>query len=80
MKATDVRPAGTVTLAGTDAIDGLELASVTTVPPAGAARESVTVPTELPPPVTVDGLSLTDDSAGSGAGVTVTVAVRPAPL
>ena len=53
-----VAPAGTVTLADTLATPGLLLESDTTAPPAGAALESVTVPCELDPPVTLVGLRL----------------------
>lgn len=75
VKLADDVPAATVMFAGTAATDGLELASVTSAPPAGAGPESVTVPVELEPPVTVDGLSVRDESLGGGGGVTVSVAV-----
>ena len=55
-------PAGTVTLPGTEATDGLLLDSVTTAPPVGAEPESVTVPVEGFPPTTVDGLTVTEDN------------------
>ena len=80
VKPADDCPAATVTLDGTAATDGLELASVTTTPPAGASPESATVPVELEPPVTVDGFSVSDESAGGGGGVTVSAAVLEVPL
>ena len=62
-----VAPAATVTLAGTVAA-ALLLASATTAPPAGAAAESVTVPVEPAPPVTLEGFSDTEDTV-TGTGV-----------
>jgi len=70
-----VAPAATVTLAGTDAA-GLLLESVTCAPPAGAGPFSVTVPVEEPPPVTLVGLTVSDETAG---GSTVKEAVCVAP-
>ena len=63
-------------LAGTVATDVFELVSLTTTPPAGAGPVSVTVPVELAPPLRAEGLSVSDESLGGGAGVTVSVAVR----
>ena len=80
VKVADSFPAATVTLEGTAATDGFELASETTTPPEGAGPESVTVPVALEPPVTVEGLSVSDESVGRGGGVTVTVAVLVVPL
>ena len=80
VKLADDFPAVTVTLDGTAATDALELASVTTAPPGGAGPESVTVPVALEPPVTVEGVSVSDESVGGGGGVTVSVAVLVAPL
>ena len=80
VKLPDDCPAATVTLGGTVATDGLELASVTSTPPAGAGPESVTAPVELEPPITVEGFSVSDESVGGGDGVTVSVVVLVVPL
>ena len=80
VKLPDDFPVATVTLDGTAAIDGLELASVTTAPPRGAGPESVTVPVALEPPVTVEGVSVSDERVGGGVGVTVSVADLVVPL
>ncbi len=70
-------PAGTVTLAGTPATAVLLLVRDTTAPPLGAAPVSVTVPVEVPPPTTLDGLRETELNVG---GVTVSVVVLVTPL
>ena len=75
LKLALVPPAGTVTLEGTVAA-GLLLESVTCAPPAGAGAFSVTVPVEELPPVTLVGLTVSDETIG---GITVSVAVRVAP-
>ena len=80
VKPADDFPAATVTLDGTAATEGLELASVTTAPPGGAGPESVTAPLELEPLVTVEGVSVSDERVGGGGGVTVIVAVLVVPL
>jgi hypothetical protein len=54
-----VEPAGTVTEAGTVA-DNWLLDNETTIPPTGAAPESVTVPAEEDNPITVAGVNVTD--------------------
>ena len=74
LKVVEIAPPGTVTVAGTVALAGLLLARLTIRPPGGATLVSVTVPTELVPPTTVDGFSTTDESAAEGAGFTVMVA------
>src|SRR5437660_11644203 len=51
-----VLPASTVTLGGTTATEGSELAGVTSVPPAGAREASVTRPVEGSLPTTGAGL------------------------
>lgn len=61
VKEADVAPAGTVTLAGVVA-DGLLSDKVTTVPLAGAAPVSVTVPVEEAPPIKLVGLMVRLDS------------------
>jgi hypothetical protein len=55
--------AATVTDAGTVAALVLLLVSVTTTPPVGAGPVRVTVPVLLAPPVTDEGLTVTDDRA-----------------
>lgn len=59
-----VAPAGTVMVAGTDAC-APEEAKATESPPAGAALEIVTVPTEAVPATTVVGLKEMDTSVGA---------------
>ena len=77
MNVAELPPAGTVTLAGTPATEGLLLDSATTVPPAGAAPLRVTAPVEELPALTVEGESVSDDSTG-GLMVTAVVLVIPA--
>jgi hypothetical protein len=74
VKLALVWPAATVTLAGTVATLGLLLESVTTTPPEGAAPESVTVPVDVLPPLTLVGLSVSEERLTALAGVTVNVA------
>src|SRR5215218_7051858 len=81
LKEALVAPAGTVTDAGTLAT-ALELESDTASPPAGVAAESVTVPVELAPDVTVDGLRVSADALGpvaTGSRVSVADNVTPPP-
>jgi len=71
-----VAPATTATLEGTRAAP-LLLESATAAPPAGAAPLSVTVPVEdCVPPITLVGLSVSDErvAGGGGAGATVSEA------
>jgi len=56
-KATDVAPAGTVTVAGTPTEVEL-LVKFTTMPPAGAAALRVTVPSVVSPPITEVGVAV----------------------
>jgi hypothetical protein len=71
-------PAGTVKLVGTLATDELVLVRVTVAPPVGAAAVRFTVPCDVLPPVTVVGLSVTDDSAAAfGTIISVVFAVEP---
>lgn len=69
-KVALVAPAATVTLDGTVA-EGLLLVRFTMAPPVGAAPLRVTVPVEGDPPVTVPGLSVTEDSTGDTGSGTV---------
>jgi hypothetical protein len=76
-----VAPAGTVTDAGTVAV-AVELESDTASPPVGAAPESVTVPVELTPEVTADGLRVSAVALGpaaTGSRVSVADNVTPPP-
>lgn len=73
LKVALVLPAATVTLAGTLATEGKLLERGTTVPPDGAGPESVTVPVDGEPPVTVVGFRVRELIVGA---VTVSVAVR----
>ena len=52
-----VELAATVTLTGTCAYAVLLLLRLTDIPPLGAAADSVTVPCEVVPPITLGGLS-----------------------
>lgn len=70
-----VAPAGTVMLAGTVAAAMLLLDKVTTAPPEGAADVSVAVPWTAVPPVTLDGVVASADSAGA-TGVPCGVKLR----
>ena len=73
LKVAELAPAGTVTFAGTIALAGLLLVSVTT---AGldVTLLSAMVPTELDPPTTVFGFSVKAESAAGAGGLTVSVA------
>jgi hypothetical protein len=66
-----VAPPATVTLVGTVAVEVLLVDSVTCAPPVGAAADNMTVPVELFPPPTLDGLMAIDDSVGGPAVATV---------
>lgn len=72
VKLTLVAPAGTVTLAGTLAAL-LLLESSTCAPPARAGPLSVTVPVEDDPPITLLGLSVSEETVGRGGDATVRV-------
>lgn len=73
LKVAELAPADTVTLAGTIALVGLLLASVTTTG-LTAGLFNVTVPTELEPPTTVVGFKVRLESTAGAAGLTVMVA------
>src|SRR5258708_25995457 len=79
-KVTVVALAGTVTETGTVAAMGVLLASITTVPPAGAAAPSVTLPVLPAVPVTAAGLTLTPTSPGSGGFAVIVAAPFPSSL
>ena len=64
VKAALVAPAGTVTLAGTVAAEGLLLARPTLAPPAGAGALRLTVPCDVCPPFTAPGLNVIPVSVG----------------
>src|SRR5229473_953927 len=77
-----VPPPPTVTLEGPLPAALLLLESVTSAPPDGAGPLNVTVPVEdCVPPITLVGLSVSDESvtAGGGAGATVIEAVLVTP-
>ena len=82
-KVVLVAPGATDTLAGTVAAAVL-LDSDTANPPAGAALVSVTLPCEVPPPVTLPGFSTRvfrlTGGGGADAAVTVSVPARLVPL
>src|SRR3979490_1202253 len=74
-----VAPAGTATLEGTLTAPLLQ-ESESCAPPAGAGPLNVTAPVEdCAPPITLVGFSVSEETTGSGGGVTVSVAdlVRP---
>ena len=74
VKVAVVAPVGTNTLGGTLAAP-LLLESMTCAPPAGAGALSVTVPVEVcRPPITLVGFSVSEETVGSGGGVTVSEA------
>jgi hypothetical protein len=70
VKVALVAPPGTTTLAATAATVGSLLVSATAVPAAGAAEFSVTVPVEVPPPVTLVAFRLREEIVASGGDVT----------
>ncbi|PWB65156.1 MAG: hypothetical protein C3F14_05800, partial [Deltaproteobacteria bacterium] len=78
-KVAVLLPPATVTFAGTVAAVSLLLVKDTTIPPAGADAESVTVPVEPFPPVTEEGEREREDSVGGGSGKTVSVEDRVTP-
>ena len=69
-----VAPAGTATLEGTLTAP-LLLESASCAPPAGAGPLNVTAPVEdCAPPITLVGFSVSEETVGSGGGVTVSEA------
>jgi hypothetical protein len=65
VKVADPEPAGTVTDAGTGSAPGLFDASVTTLPPVGAACVRVTVQIVVPPETRLAGAHASDDTLGA---------------
>lgn len=72
LNVAELAPAGTVTFAGTIALAGLLLVSVTTKG-LDVILLSVTVPTELDPPTTVVGFKVKEESAAGTGALTVRV-------
>lgn len=72
LNVAELAPAGTVTFAGTIALAGLLLVSVTTKG-LDVTLLSVTVPTELDPPTTVVGFKVKEESAAGTDALTVRV-------
>ena len=77
VKVAEVEPDATMTDAGTLAAMELELASVTTAPPLGAAAVRVTVPVPDWPLLTELGPVTLLRAAVGGLTVTVNVSFRP---
>jgi hypothetical protein len=75
-KVAVVAPAGTLTVAATEATPGLLLNSETTAPPVGAGPFSVTVPVDDVPPVTLAGVRPIEVGTG-GRTVSAAVLVTP---
>ena len=73
LKLAVVDPAVTIMLAGTGAFDGLLLLMAITTPPAGAGPVRLTVPCEIEPPATAEGVSVIDESSTGTAGFTTTI-------
>ena len=73
LKVAALPPAGTVTFAGTIALVGLLLVSLTTKG-LEVTLFSCTVPTELDPPTTVVGFKVRDESAADTGALTVSAA------
>lgn len=73
VKEPVVEPAGIEILEGTDAREVLLLDSVIMAPPVGAGPVNVTVPVDVPPPVTDAGFN---DSEANVTGLMVNLAVR----
>ena len=60
----DVAPAGTITDDGMLALELLDV-KPTTMPPVGARPDIFTVQTDVAPPITLDGDTVTDDRVGA---------------
>ena len=72
LKVAELAPGAMLTLAGTVATV-LLVVSATIAPLAGAGLVRVTVPTEVEPPTTLDGFSVSDESTAGAAALTVRV-------
>jgi hypothetical protein len=79
LNVADLAPEGMINFDGTLACNDWLLVSVITTPAAGAGPVSVTFPTAVEPPETVDGSRVSDVSA-AGWTVTFTVFVTPEKL
>jgi hypothetical protein len=79
-KVALVSPAGTVMLDGTVATSNFDVPSWTGTPPGRAARSSVAVPVAVPPPPTVDGLTVIDASGIFSTETDGFTVNRPLPL
>ena len=73
LKVAELAPGAMLTLAGTVATV-LLVVSATIAPLAGAGLVRVTVPSEVEPPTTLDGFSVSDESAAGAGAFTVRVA------
>ena len=73
LKVAELAPGAMLTLAGTVATV-LLVVSATIAPLAGAGLVRVTVPTEVEPPTTLDGFSVSDESTPGAGAFTVRVA------
>ena len=73
LKVAELAPGAMLTLAGTVATV-LLVVSATIAPLAGAGLVRVTVPSEVEPPTTLDGFSVSDESTAGAAAFTVRVA------
>ena len=77
MNVADVAPGGTLTEAGTGSAAGMLDASVTALPPVGAAWFKVAVQVVEAPDVTLVGLQTSEDTPRAGVMVTVAMVLPP---
>ena len=71
LKVAELAPGAMLTLPGTVATVVLLLVSVTTAPLVAAGLARVTVPTEVEPPTTLNGFSVSYESTAGAAAFTV---------